>query len=320
MKPTSPFLSSILLALCLCGCGTATPSYHEFYDTSDSDVLVQAIIGHAQCEVREAVQYLYLDDIDAAVETAKITHKTEIPKLDWLKGWDAQITLVMTVDEKTALNPSVALTPPLESAVTKFADKATTTTVQTQSFGIGVTGSVDATRKGTVSWLVNFSDLTTPEALQAARVRRDQAYDLARQTHSKTIQSSCGSGKFIQGDLQIRDWLYSSLLQAVVTRSGDKDFSQELSAEAAAAKKDVLQDEITFVVLYGGNANPVWKLLRVSADSATTPLVGVQRTRTEDLLVTMGPAAPLGLSPAAQNQELAGLIGIAVANAIRNTQ
>ncbi|HEX4157875.1 MAG TPA: hypothetical protein VHY79_05310 [Rhizomicrobium sp.] len=312
-------IAALTLPIFLCNCGTTTPSFHEFYDSADADTLRAAIIGHAQCEIKEAIQFLVLDDIAAATEREKYSHKAETPTLAALDlpHWQAQVALVMTIDEKTNLNPSIALTPPLESAVSTFHDLTTTTTSQSASYGIGATATVDATRKETTSWLIDLGDLLSTKALEAAKPSYNWAMSEARRTGSSNIISQCGEGRFIQGDLKFRDWLYGAFLQSQVTPVVGDRFSKQLLDEAAATKKDVIQDEITFTVLYGGNVNPVWKLLRVSADSSSTPLFGVQRTRTQDLLVTMGPASS-GSSQNFQNQALASLIGIAVANSLRN--
>jgi hypothetical protein len=118
--------------------------------------MIDALIRHVQCEVKDAVQFLVLDDIDAAPLRTPPT-----PSLaPWFYTWAAQINLVISVDEKSTLNPSIAFTPPQPSATATFSNNTMTTTMQSFSFGLGATASVDATRKGTISWLVKIADLT----------------------------------------------------------------------------------------------------------------------------------------------------------------
>jgi hypothetical protein len=299
------------------------PSLHEFYDSNDSDTMIEALIEHVQCEVKDAIQFLVLDDKDKAQFDSDMARKSVAPSLTWLYNWAAQVTLVITVDEKSSLNPSIFVNPPRPSVVTKFSNGTTTTTPQSFSVGLGAMVSVDGTRKETISWLVKFADLTDAASLAKARVRRDYFYNYVRQTNSETFPATCNNpGRpFLEGDLELRQWIYNSLLPVNVRNGILGDFSKSISAEASTSKKDALQDEITFVVLYEGNINPVWKLVQISAGQATPPLFGVQRTRTQDLLVTVGSTTPDGtLTQAAQNQALASLIGIAVGNAIRNTQ
>jgi len=315
-------IRALLSALLLSGCGTYVPSFHEFYDTTDSDTMIEAITEHVQCEVKDAVQFLILDDQDAAAFKSQLTGEVESPSLDWLYKWAAQITLIITVDEKSMLNPSITFTPPQPSATATFG-KITTTTPQSILYGFGAMGSLDATRKGTISWLIKFEDLTDDASLAKAKVRRDHFYKLARETGAKKIPPTCNKPGilFLEGDLEFRGWLYEALLAADVKNGILGDFSKAMASEASVSKKDAIQDDITFVVLYGGSFNPVWKLLRIAAGQAAPPLFGVQRTRTQDVLITLGAIAPDGtLTQAAQNQALASLIGIAVGNAVRNTQ
>lgn len=312
-----------VIASLLSGCGTTTPSIHEFYDTVESDALISHIIEHTNCELREAVlNYLVdLEDLsqaEASVQRPPGAPSFSVPTVD-LRKWAAQLTLVMTVDEKSNLTPSIAITPPLRSVVSTFSDMTTTTTTQSASYGFGLNGSVEATRKGTVSWLVDFSTGTDKAALDVIREKRAAERKSGKQPASTGFQSSCAQGPFIEGDLKLHDWLTSSMLETNVNpppaqdaKSRIPDFGQQLAKYASQAKKDVFQNEITFIVLYSGNFNPVWKLLRVSADSSSVPLFGMQRTRTQDLLITMGPSVDGKLATEAQNQDLASKIAAAL--------
>lgn len=64
--------------------------------------------------------------------------------------------------------------------------------------------------------------------------------------------------------------------------------------------------EIKFIVVTSGNATPSWKLVRVTANNAS-PLFSVGRTRTHDLIITVGPR-----NANATNAHLASQIGAAV--------
>ena len=154
-------MNTVFSAFLLSGCGTNVPSLHEFYDTSDSDTMIEALIEHVQCEVKDAVQFLILDDKEAASFKSTLTGKPELPSLTWLYKWAAQVALVITVDEKSSLNPSIFFTPPLPSATAHFSNGTMTTTPQSLSVGLGATISADATRKATISWLIKFEDLTS---------------------------------------------------------------------------------------------------------------------------------------------------------------
>jgi hypothetical protein len=108
------------------GCGTYVPGLQESYDPQNPQTMVDAIVSNVQCEVQSAVQFLILDDQDAVVAAAALG-KVQKPSLTWLKKWAAQVTLTLTVDEKSSLNPGVSLNKVLENAVTKFPNGTVTT-------------------------------------------------------------------------------------------------------------------------------------------------------------------------------------------------
>jgi hypothetical protein len=87
------------LSLGISACGTYVPGLQEFYDPQNPQTMVDAIVSNVQCEVQTAVQFLILDDQDAAVAAAALG-KVQKPSLTWLKKWAAQVTLTLTVDEK----------------------------------------------------------------------------------------------------------------------------------------------------------------------------------------------------------------------------
>ncbi len=310
--------------IALAGCGTRIPDIHEFYDPQTAEAMIETIQYQAQCEIQKSVQYLMLDDIDAVDAAWRIYKYVRKPELSWLNEWAAQVTLVITVDEKGGFNPGISITPPLAPAVSTFSsNKTTVTTQQSFSLGLGAGLATDGTRKDTLSWLVDFVKFTDRAELEKVRAERDAAYAAAANAGSSKVQMPCGhkGSAFVDSDLAIREWLYAATLPANVHRAGVPDFAPELQAEAKASKKDVIAHEITFVVTYSGNVTPSWKLLRVSINQGGSSFLSAQRSRTQDLVISMGPKAPDGsVSTAAQNATLAAQIGQAVANAIRATQ
>ena len=77
-----------------------------------------------------------------------------------------------------------------------------------------------------------------------------------------------------------------------------------------ATTPDTISIEIKFVIVSSGNVTPTWKLLRVSASSGSAPLFGMGRTRTHDLIITIGPN-----NTATANTHLASQIGNSVSTA-----
>jgi hypothetical protein len=294
------------------GCGTFVPGLEEFYDPQDTKTLVDAIVYHVQCEVQTEIQSLLIKDKEIA--DAKIPvgrdRKPQGPRLDWLKTWGAQAILTLTVDEKTSVNPGVTLNTVLPNATTIFSN-GNVTTPQSFSLGFGASGSAGATRKEMVAWFIDFKDFTGRNALARAK-----AIGVA----DDSAPCSKEKGILIQSDLKLREWLYAVVLPTVPQDAFVDDFKGALIAQAKASKKDVIAHEITFAVQYSANVTPSWKLVRVSANQGSSPLFGVQRSRTQNLLITMGPTTPAGPTQAQQNAALASQIGVAVANAIKNSQ
>jgi hypothetical protein len=72
-------------------------------------------------------------------------------------------------------------------------------------------------------------------------------------------------------------------------RSSGNAKYRKLKQTALAVKDSVLQHEVKFVIDTGATATPSWKLTRVTVNPDGN-LLSFDRTRTHDLLITMGPA------------------------------
>ena len=133
--PVVPSLLTSSVALCatfvLCSCGTVVPSFDpKFVTEYDASTFVNSIANHVHCELAHAVKDTYRD-LGAPVS--------------WLAGWSAKVSLTLTVDEKTSLNPGLSLTKILSDGTINLA--------------LGGTFTTDATRVLTLSWFLVFRDL-----------------------------------------------------------------------------------------------------------------------------------------------------------------
>jgi uncharacterized membrane protein YgcG len=54
-------------------------------------------------------------------------------------------------------------------------------------------------------------------------------------------------------------------------------------------KQDSFSQEIKFIIISTGNITPTWKLIQLSANTGNAPFFSTGRTRTHDLLITIGP-------------------------------
>ncbi len=217
------------------------------------------------------------------------------PDIKWLSDWSAKVTLKIVVDEKSSLNPGLSFNTLFPSAVNKFGNGTTVTTPQSFSFGIGGQFSSDATRTETIGFFFVFKELLT-----------------------KTGLCPIGQGPLIESDLKLHDWLEAAALTAETPGTISDPF-------VSGAPFDVISHEVSFVIVAGGNVTPTWKLVYLSANP-TAPFLGVTRTRTDDVLITMGPIGelkngrPVGPSLAVENAHLAAQIGQSVAAAIQSQQ
>jgi hypothetical protein len=88
--------------------------------------------------------------------------------------------------------------------------------------------------------------------------------------------------------------------------SGSKPSSGE-SAPVGATGQDSFTQEIKFIIISTGNITPTWKLIQLSANSGNGSFFSTGRTRTHDLLITVGPPTQRTV-----NDFLASQIGQAV--------
>lgn len=137
----------LVFALLLAGCGMSVPPM-EFGETSPKDAevrsakFVRSVAGHVHCELRRAI-YDTAHDLDAA----------------WLWNWSAQITLTLTVDEKSALAPGLSLSKLLPSLTNRFPNGTSLTSGQSVGIGFGASAAADANRVEKMSWYLDFKDL-----------------------------------------------------------------------------------------------------------------------------------------------------------------
>jgi hypothetical protein len=261
-------------ALLLTGCGTVVPGLQELsVDPAAEQKLVQAIVTSIHCDISNAV-YDFINQ-DIAVERFNNGQR----QAAWLDNWGAQVTITLTVEEKTIVNPTAIGTPPSPA---------------TNVFTIGgsVTGSADATRTDKVNYFY-----TVKELYQRARCATGQ-------------QPNTGAPSLlIQDDLKIGSWLFD---QIAVGATHEGTYAGSASN---VFKQNVLSQDTKFEVVTSGGLTPAWKLVRVSVNPSGT-FFNTSRDRTSDLLVTFGPLDPsqnnMALIPQAANVHFVQQLGLAV--------
>ena len=118
------------------------------------------------------------------------------------------------------------------------------------------------------------------------------------------------SSPFIfESNLGIEEWLLgATIVNNLLSSSG--------GGGGGSTKPDTISYEIKFVIVSSGNITPTWKLLKVSANT-TGNFFSTGRTRTHDLIITIGPSTGPS-AQSARDTHLASQIGNAVATANRS--
>jgi hypothetical protein len=112
--------------------GSDTPDAHGISPQGAKENL---IVSHIICEIEDG---LY-----------RAQSNLNVP---WLSKWGTSVTLTLTWEDQSALNPSIAVLNPFENIVKVFPKNGTITTAQSFGYGLGASGSANATRVETIQF------------------------------------------------------------------------------------------------------------------------------------------------------------------------
>jgi hypothetical protein len=293
--------ATFVLAL-LAGCGLYVPAKDPLksdtpdpiapYHTSQGDY-ENKIVAHMVCEIANGL---------AAAQSSFA--------LPWLGSskWGTSVTLTITAQEQSGLNPGVSLTKPIHNVVTPFPVGGSVVSSQSISLGLGGSISANATRTETIQ----FTFLNSALLLVASN-----------------YPSNCAKfegGPMIDGDLEIRQFIYD---KAQIARMGNASLYNGKPYDPATAWKwpvyNTFTEQINFIATLSGNITPTWKLARFATTSSPN-LLSAQRTYTNQLIITIGPVgtppsndSPATLSASAQNQHNAQVNAGAFATSIQGS-
>ena len=310
MRLRAGALAIALIGCGLAGCGTTVPDIKEVWDAdTPPDSQGRVVPGAAQIEY-EVKQRIYCDlekvvkeinssnnPVRSGPSPKKLARLAQYPiPPDFI----AQMSLSFQVDESSALNPGVLLTTTLPNAVSTFGKSSTVTTGQSRSLGFGGTLSSTATRIDKYDPTFTIGYLMEPDHPDS--ICADRKNDPFRK---KGWEPDVSSPFAIEGDLGIHDWLVgativNTLIQSNTVASGGG------GGGGGGVKTDAISYEVKFVIVSSGNITPTWKLVQVSANTSGT-FYSAGRTRTHDLIITIGPNDTRTL-----NAHLASEIGQAV--------
>jgi hypothetical protein len=302
------------LASAAAGCGTSVPRIPEVLDlvadqyaTQDMEMQVKRAIF---CELRAAVQ-----KARGSVQYKTTYHGKVVSTADDQPvpdSWGVQSTLKFTVEESSKVNPGATYTWSLSK-------------VTSDTFALGAGGqlSSDATRTDTFESFYTVSDLYHVLSEQQVCENPDSQY-VGPRSHSSPF--------LVSSDLGILDWLPAATETSAYLGSSRKNPNGEGPALGSSGSfvSDSFSYDVKFVIISDFNITPSWKLVRVSTPSSPA-FFDTSRTRTHELILTVGPSATVPVKDAkgkivaktvvptdsAAQSHLAQQIGSAVATSLR---
>jgi hypothetical protein len=296
------------LPIYLGGCGTTVPLIGEIWDDQTGTtavVLEKKVKEKIYCELNKAVYKLNNEPdklIVASYADPKNPSKTITKKTKPVpEGWGATLTLTLTVEEMSGLNPSASLNNVLLPKNTTFPGGIVVPGPQSFTLGLGGTLSSDATRYDKYTFFYKVKDL---ETYNTACDSPESPGDVA----PKDFQ---GSSLLLESDLGMERWLQ---------KASDIRTGIGVSGRGSGSSAEVLSYDVKFDVVSSGNINPAWKLTPVTTATGSSPLFATKRERTHEMLLTLGPLSDTksGPSTLSANDALAAQIGAAVGAAVKS--
>jgi hypothetical protein len=313
----------------LTGCGLSVPKIAEAWD---ADKPAQAeprtpakVPGTAQIEW-EIKKRIYCDLKDAVQKVNQLSPAV-LPVGEWLipLNWSALLSLTLQVDETSGLNPGVTLNEVLPNASKVFGPGSTGTVTTSQSFSLGFGGTLSSTATRTDKfdpyWSIVF--LMIPNTPRSICLPGNDPLI------GRGWTAASSSPFILESDLGIYDWLLGATQVGNALKSEGAPPSGSSGGGGGGGSpgksggggggggggspgRDAISYEVKFVIVSSGSVTPTWKLLRISANTGSAPFFSTGRTRTHDLIITIGPA-----NQHTSNSNLALQVGNAVGNANR---
>jgi hypothetical protein len=265
-------------SLPLSGCGLFVPEIPENpFAKGHAVLMIQAIVQSVHCEMGNALKDVRKYDL----ETAR--RYQQKPISDFLLHWGAEMTLTLTIDEKSSVGPNLTWMPPSPASAVF-------------TLGAGLGGAADATRTEKMSFYYLVPVLLN-EPYCATGVQQGDENSL-----------------LVRSDLKLKEWL-QDYLSVIGTKEG-----QAPVTESGALKDTVLSHDIKFDITTSANIMPSWILTRVTVNPTLNgPFFSTSRDRTHDLTITLGPGDSTGFTGyTARGASQANQIGNAVASSIQS--
>jgi hypothetical protein len=276
----------MLLLPALAGCGGLTvPEMREPFESKQAHALNKNdLVNQVKCELQKAYFFTLSEASQSDDERSRNVRR-------WLSKLVAKVSLKLSVLEKSALSPTASLVDPLERAKRVFPNRQKRESLfvdQLFTLGLGANYANDATRTETLGFFYALAEFEPPRA----------------------ADRPCGTAPVhIRSELKVAEFVRDSVFLAQVPET--------FANKSSKTPFETFDYQVTFVVTYGGYANPAWTLHNASING-NQPLLAASRQRTHTLTITLGPADDPAARQALENQHLASLIGKEVATALRS--
>lgn len=301
-RSVAVLVAGLVVVTGLASCGFSVPSIQEGWQGADGTRELEFEIKKSiYCDLRNAVQRT----------NGEVITSTTQPIIPY--NWGVQISLLLQVDEITAFNPGIGITQPFSNVVTVFSN-GNVTTPRSFSIGLGATIQSTSTRIDkfnpyyTIDWLMHKDTEDSP-CLPVNDPFFGAIGSGGEPLPSSERRATTFSSSLLENDLGIPKWLEDAMFTNKVLPSHDPS-----AATSDGKTPDTVSIEIKFVVVTSGNINPMWRLVPVTFNNGALSLVQAGRTRTHDLLITIGPP---DLKTA--NSNLASQIGQAFSSALTSS-
>ena len=293
------FLTTVSLCTIVSGCGLgvpqikeawdedipADPQHHRVFPISANTRIEFEIRKRIYCDLRWAVLKANTIPVQSGPMDKLTTDRSGL----FPKNWGAEISLSLQVDETGALNPGVTFNGLMPNYVTDAAAPHPVVTAQSSSVGLGGTLSSTATRVDKFD--PHYSIQYLSRRIEDKSVcERNPAGNYINDPFDVIVKKSISSPFIIDSnDLGIEDWLVGSMMNYALLEDMPKQGKGPKKGDSKAPGPDTLTLEEKFVIITSGSVTPSWKLARISANTGMLPFIQAGRTRTHDLIITIGP-------------------------------
>jgi hypothetical protein len=280
-------LSTVVPILMASGCALYTPRKDVFHDNNRT----HQTIGDRQTTVSRQglVEANIISNIRCQVQKG-LYDAFITGNVPWIAQTGTAVSLNLTWDEMANADATLSYSAPINAAALFSLDG-------------GISASAHSTRQENITFNWDNSVL-----LRAAEVNAN--FDQSSPT-CRVWESGIG----VESDLGIDEFIFD---KATIAATGQPSTTDTINYP----EYSTFQDTVTFVIDYGGNLSPNWKLTRFNV-SPGSPVFGADRKKTSVVIITIGPLAkkqsPAGqavLGEQARLQHEAAVFGAATASSI----